>query len=225
MARTVNEEDYAARREAILREAHRLVCTKGYQQMTIQDVLNGLGISKGAFYHYFDSKPALLEALVERMMTRWEQALTAAAGQGPALRRLQAFLAVFDQVKIEDKRFLISVLPVMYSDDNAVVRQKSRAAGTARFVPLVDDIVRSGVAEGVFDTPYPDRIGLVVLTLIQDLTETAGLMVLQEAGAEAISRTFAAYGDVLERALGAPAGSLRPMNDATLTGWLSTFDR
>ncbi|WP_166427228.1 TetR/AcrR family transcriptional regulator [Nonomuraea mesophila] len=224
MARTVNEEDYAARREAILHEAHRLVCTKGYQQMTIQDVLNGLGISKGALYHYFDSKPALLEALVERMMTRWEQVLTDAAAEGPALRRLQRLLSAFDRVKGEDQQFLASVLPVMYSDDNAVVRQKSRMAGTARFAPLLDDIVRSGVAEGVFSTPYPDRAGLVVLTLIQDLTEIGGLMMLEGAGGQEIERTFAAYSDVLERALGAPAGSLQLMDNAILTGWLATFD-
>ncbi|MBF8187029.1 TetR/AcrR family transcriptional regulator [Nonomuraea sp. K274] len=224
MARTVNEEEHAARRETILREAHRLIRTKGYQQMTIQDVLAGVGMSKGALYHYFDSKPALLEALVERMMARWERALAAATGEGPALERLQRFLAAFDRVKVEDQEFLTSVLPVMYSDDNALVRQKSRAAGTARFVPLVDDIVRGGVAEGVFDTPYPDRAGLVVLTLIQDLTEAAGLMVLEGAGAEEIARTFAAYGDVLERALGAPAGSLRLMDGAILADWLSVLE-
>jgi hypothetical protein len=33
-----------------------LVYTKGYEQMTIQDILDDLQISKGAFYHYFGSK-------------------------------------------------------------------------------------------------------------------------------------------------------------------------
>ena len=35
--------------------------------MSIQDVLDDVGASRGAFYHYFDSKPALLEAVIERM--------------------------------------------------------------------------------------------------------------------------------------------------------------
>jgi len=35
--------------------------------MTIQDILDALGMSKGAFYHYFDSKAAVLEALITRM--------------------------------------------------------------------------------------------------------------------------------------------------------------
>ena len=67
MARSVNEKEYALKRNQILDVTQRLVYTKGYEQMAIQDILGELQISKGAFYHYFDSKPALLEALVERM--------------------------------------------------------------------------------------------------------------------------------------------------------------
>src|SRR5512139_4236345 len=67
MARTVKEETYTVKRNEILDAAQRLVYAKGYEQMSIQDILNQLKISKGAFYHYFDSKGDLLEALIERM--------------------------------------------------------------------------------------------------------------------------------------------------------------
>lgn len=40
---------------------------KGYERMTAQDVLTTLQMSKGALYHYFDSKAALLEGIVEAM--------------------------------------------------------------------------------------------------------------------------------------------------------------
>ena len=39
MARTINERDRAARRDAILDATYRLIVAKGYQQMTIQDLL------------------------------------------------------------------------------------------------------------------------------------------------------------------------------------------
>ncbi len=73
MARIVKE--HAVRRNEILDVAQRLVNTKGYEQMTIQDILDDLQISKGAFYHYFDSKQALLEAIIERMVDEVEQLL------------------------------------------------------------------------------------------------------------------------------------------------------
>jgi AcrR family transcriptional regulator len=49
MARIVKEEEYAARRNEILDAAQRLVYTKGYEHMTIQDILDDRHISKGAF--------------------------------------------------------------------------------------------------------------------------------------------------------------------------------
>jgi len=63
MARVIKEQEHAERRNEILDVAQKLVYTRGYEQMSIQDILDALGISKGAFYHYFDSKQALLEAL------------------------------------------------------------------------------------------------------------------------------------------------------------------
>ena len=70
MARIVKEEEYVEKRNEILAVAQRLVYTKGYEQMTIQDMLDELQISKGAFYHYFGSKQALLEALIEEHVGR-----------------------------------------------------------------------------------------------------------------------------------------------------------
>jgi AcrR family transcriptional regulator len=58
----------ALRREAFVDVAERLIRAKGYEQMTVQDVLEELDASRGAFYHYFDSKVALLEAVVEHMV-------------------------------------------------------------------------------------------------------------------------------------------------------------
>src|SRR5258708_19352984 len=73
MVRMVNEAAYAAKRNAILDAAQRAVATTGYEQMAIADLLSELQISSGAFYHYFDSKQALLFALVERMVEEIEQ--------------------------------------------------------------------------------------------------------------------------------------------------------
>src|SRR5258708_38295740 len=66
MARTVNPTLHTVRLDAFLDVAQRLVQTKGYEAMSIQDVLGELEASKGAFYHYFDSRQALLDAVVER---------------------------------------------------------------------------------------------------------------------------------------------------------------
>src|SRR5438045_3888612 len=99
MARIVKEP--AVRRNEILDAAQRLINTRGYEQMTIQDILNDLQISKGGFYHYFDSKQALLEALLERMQNEIDRLLLPIAHDPhlPALAKLQHFFATFNRFK------------------------------------------------------------------------------------------------------------------------------
>src|SRR5438270_3185053 len=99
MPRIVKEEEYAGKRNAILDVAQRLVYSKGYEQMTIQDMLDQLQISKGAFYHYFDSKQALLEALIERTKGEVEQLLIPIVHDPhlPALDKLQRVFAILNR--------------------------------------------------------------------------------------------------------------------------------
>src|SRR5215510_3660106 len=61
MARTLNVAVHMVRREAFVEAAQRLMTAKGYEQMSIQDVLDAVEASRGAFYHYFDSNQALAE--------------------------------------------------------------------------------------------------------------------------------------------------------------------
>src|SRR6266516_7322921 len=107
MVRIVKIEEHAGKRNAILDVAQQLVYTKGYEQMTIQDILDNLRISKGAFYHYFDSKPALLEAMIERMGEGIEQLVLAIVHDPalPALEKLQRVFDMLNRLKTARKEF------------------------------------------------------------------------------------------------------------------------
>ncbi len=65
MVRTVKDPD--VRRNEIIDVAQALFLSKGYDNTSVQDVLDGAGIAKGTFYHYFGSKMELLDALVDRL--------------------------------------------------------------------------------------------------------------------------------------------------------------
>ena len=91
MPRTVNVEAHQVRRDAFLDVAQRLIQTKGYEQMSIQDVLDELDTSKGALYHYFDSKQALLDGVVDRFADAAMAAVAPILADPslPALRKLE----------------------------------------------------------------------------------------------------------------------------------------
>jgi AcrR family transcriptional regulator len=226
MARMVNEAAYAARRNAILDAAQRAVATKGYEQMAIGDILGELQISSGAFYHYFDSKPALLMALVERMGEQLEQ-LVLPVVQDPklgALEKLLRFFGTLDQWKREHKGLVIAYMRVWYADENAIVRHKLYMTRIKRLTPGLEEIIRQGSHEGVFTTPYPDQAARMIISLFEDLSyATIELLLAEEHSPDDLARLeriAVACADALERLLGAPTGCLQYAWREELEPWL-----
>jgi AcrR family transcriptional regulator len=225
MARIVKEQEYAVRRNAILDVAQQLINSKGYEQMAIQDILDDLQISKGAFYHYFDSKQALLEALVDRLGGGVKQlVLPVVYDQSlSALEKFQGFLDSLNRWKVGQKAIFLALLRVWYADENALVRHKLRIAAIREVGPLFNEIVRQGIKEGVMTTIYPDQLGEVVVCLIQDLGETIGTLLFlfdpERDDMQRVERIVAVYTDAIERVLGVPAGSLSLIDTQTLKEW------
>jgi AcrR family transcriptional regulator len=226
MARIVNEAAYAARRNAILDAAQRAVETKGYEQMAIADLLGELQISSGAFYHYFDSKPALLLALVDRMGEQVEQRVLPIIHdtQSDAIDRLRRFFMLFDREKLAHKRLMFAYLRVWYADENAIVRHKFYVARVKRLAPWLEELIHQGVQEGVMTTPCPDQAARMVLALLEDIAmATADLFLREEHSSDDLSyleRAVKATVDALERVLGAPTGCLQYASHEDFAQWL-----
>ena len=152
MPRTLDPAAHAVRRDTFVDAAQRLITVKGYEEMSIQDVLAATGASKGAFYHYFDSKAALLDAVVERMV---EQASVVVAPilEDPALPALDKLRTLFSSMarwKWERSDLVLQLLKVWTADENAIVREKFRRRAGAWMTPIFGAIVAQGVEEGIF---------------------------------------------------------------------------
>ena len=65
-----------ATRERLLETARDLFGRDGYEATSIEAVLQGAGVARGALYHHFDNKTALFDAVLERLIA--EIAATAA---------------------------------------------------------------------------------------------------------------------------------------------------
>ena len=225
MPRTVNPTLHTVRRDAFLDAAQRLIVTKGYEAMSVQDLLDDLEASKGAFYHYFDSKQALLEAVIERF------ADTGLAGVSPiladpslpALRKLEKVFAEIARFKAEGKDLVLAIIEVWKSDGNAIVREKLRRLSASRLLPLLSTVVRQGVNEGTFRISSPEETTKVLIALMLGFQDIAmDLFLARQAGTisfEHARRSIASFTDAFERILGVPAGSVRLTDEATLRFW------
>lgn len=234
MARTVKPEEYAARRNEILDVALRLMVTKGYESVTIREILDEIKISSGAFHHYFESREALLEAMIGRLFEQSKQALLPLIRDPnlPAIEKLKGFFGTLDRMRVERKADVVRLGRVWYAENNAYVRHRVDEAAFEYRGPLLNEIVRQGVQEGVFTIAHPDQAGQVILALLQRMSNLhAGVLFTAmketepariEDMVECIVVTHAAFMDAIERALGAPPNSLYRADTETARWWVDT---
>ena len=62
--RIVMEAD--VRKNEILDAAGILFSEKGYDNTSVTDIMNAVGIAKGTLYHHFKSKEDIMDALIKR---------------------------------------------------------------------------------------------------------------------------------------------------------------
>ena len=131
MARTLNPVTHAVRRDAFVDVAQRLIQAKGYEAFSIQDVIDEVGASKGAFYHYFGSKGDLLEAIVERMADAVDgrrSAAVAVAGPSGAASKLEGVFADTASTRPPDGPHAGAAPRPGCRDQNTVVREQAPAS-------------------------------------------------------------------------------------------------
>jgi TetR/AcrR family transcriptional regulator, transcriptional repressor for nem operon len=231
MARQVDEVERLSKRNEILDCAQRLVYSTGYEQMSIQDILSQMGISKGAFYHYFDSKPALLEALINRTSQQAEEFLLPIVENPdlPTLEKLESFFFSINRWKTSQRSYLIEILKVWYADENAIVRQKLMTSSTLMITDLLNRLIKQGIEEGVFHTDYPDMAGMVFFSLMTQMSDSVGTLLLDATTIMSVDPSITlqkmvdvvnAYTDAIERVLGTPSGSIHLIDRTMLAEWL-----
>jgi AcrR family transcriptional regulator len=228
MARTVKPEEFASKRSQILDAAQRLVFTKGYEQMSLQDVLDEVQISSGAFHHYFNSRAALRDAFIARIKDESVKPLLPILNDAHlnAIQKLQAVFDALDQLRLALSAEIIKIARVWYTDDNALIRQRVDEAVNHQRAPLIGEIVRQGVNEGLFNASRPEKTGEVIQSLLQAMGDTLARAMLSEEFEHGnpdciadIVATHAAYLEAVERLLGAAPNSLRRTDAAAVKVW------
>jgi len=230
MARTVKEDEYATRRNEIITAAQRLVYTKGYEQMSIQDLLNDLKISKGAFYHYFASKQALLEGLIDQM-TQEAEPIIGPIALDPNLSALEKLHRFFDTAarwKTTRKEYLLALMQGWYADENALMREKAQNRMIAHFSPFLAGVIRQGIAEGVLNTSFPEQMASMAFALLVSMGYAyMDLLFHNTATHHELQRAIElveAYNVALERMLGAAPGSIKLMDVEILADWFGASE-
>ena len=148
--------------------------TKGFDSTSTSDILNEIGIARGTLYYHFKSKEEILDAMISRMMTRMLEKAKAIAAQKniPVLQRLTMMML---SLQVSDGNFEQELLKQMHKPQNALMHQKMEKSLLSGINPIIADLIKEGVEQGICQTDYPEEAAemtfLYVNTVFDDLME------------------------------------------------------
>ncbi|MBV8928610.1 MAG: TetR/AcrR family transcriptional regulator [Mycobacteriaceae bacterium] len=232
MPRVIKHPD--VRRAEMLDRAMALFIQHGYDNVSLNDVIANARVSKGAFYHWFPSKDALIAALAEHSAREQVIALQAAVDEcvGDALERLNALLQAGYDVKVqtgtpEQLAAMVSLL----RPENAHVYGRIVAAGEDLLRPLLTQVISEGVADGVFDTFDPQGVGDMIQALaartnaqLVDVVDAADESARQ-AAIDVLTTRFRLHGLAVDRVLGLRDGSITVLTRAQVETLVAALPR
>jgi len=214
MPRVIKHPDL--RRVEILNQSLALFLSRGYDNVSLNDIIAEAGISKGVFYHYFLSKEALLGALADRFaqqaLAQLDDVLT--DPKLNPLQRLNAFLVKGTRVKTELAPGAWAVFGALFRPENLGLYQRVVAASELLYKPILTDIIRKGVKDHVFETDDPEGVADLLQQLASNTYPFVTRIIEAATGQErqkalkAFHRRLRLNGVAIDRLLGLPDGTL-----------------
>ncbi|MDR1438695.1 MAG: TetR/AcrR family transcriptional regulator [Clostridiales bacterium] len=190
------------RKNEILDASEDLFFSKGYEKATVNDILDAVGISKGAFYYHFGSKEEVLDAIIRRRADSGICAANRIAADAALTaheKLLQIMLAQKPNTAQQEQ-----LVGALHEAPNALMHQKSLSEIILRLAPVLGAVVGQGIGEGVFRTPYPIESSEFILAVAQTIFDDGCF----HWTADELARKIPAFMQSIERILGADEGSM-----------------
>ncbi len=155
-------------RSKIISSAIKLFSTRGYNTASVDDICKEAEISKGAFYHHFESKQALFLALLDGWLTTIDQGIEASRESSvPETFFLitQAFPYIFKTANEGLPMFLEFWLQA--SRDEKI--WQASIAPYRRYHKFFTSLIKRGVDEGSFVDVDPELTARMIVSMAMGL--------------------------------------------------------
>lgn len=204
------------KRLEILMAAEKLFCARGYENTSVQDILDVLRMSKGGFYHHFASKEEVLKTLCAQRAERAARFTADGlenARSGDGMARINAVLHGFMPLRREEVPFVNLLLPLIEKPEGRSMAMIYQDALSESFEPLLEKEIATAAQNGVVCPPVRDMAG-VVLHLVNRcwMEVTAALLRISREGqrydTSALLGALERYRRAVEVLLDAPYGSV-----------------
>ena len=148
------------RKLELLQIAYRLFVSRGYENTSVDEIIDEAGIAKGTFYYYFESKEQMLEEVIGMMIDKEAEAASAVLDADiPIPQKIIGIIASFRPAPEEH-----SIEGALMQPENIIMHDKIKQHLVEKCIPMLSKVVEDGIREGIFVCDnIPSRVRMLLL--------------------------------------------------------------
>lgn len=182
------------RKKELLNIAYEMFNTRGYENTSVDEIIEKAEIAKGTYYYYFESKEQMLEEVIDMMIEReTEKAEKIIKMDIPVPQKIVGIISSMKPTEAEQP-----IKNALFKSENILMHHKVRQKLIKVITPILSEVIKEGVDEGVFECDnIPERVKM--LLIISDGTFNEGTFREED---------ISVFIDMTEKLLGAEEGTM-----------------
>ncbi len=182
------------RKDEILSVAYNLFITKGYDNTSVDEIIEKVNIAKGTFYYYFTSKEEMLDEVINKMIN--EEIIEAKKVVLMPIPIEQKVVGIVTSLRPKSNE--LNIVETLNNDNNIKMHMKYNKRIIDEATIILKDVVLEGIDKGVFNcTNIEERIKLL-LKMSNDTFDDNNFT----------NKDVEVYIDMVEKLLGANPGTM-----------------
>jgi AcrR family transcriptional regulator len=169
----------------IMRSAEELFVDQGYERTSVHQIAERSGLTKGALYHHFDSKEALLDRMCADHYRVMSDAADAAIADGklPCLERLRRVMETARDSGVSQVSFVSEYLKVRRGEGNGMLRERLRKYERDFYVSFAGPLLREAREQGECGfASSPETLALFLYQICRGVDEEIRRVFAEESG-------------------------------------------
>ena len=147
------------RKDEILSVAYNLFITKGYDNTSVDEIIEKVNIAKGTFYYYFTSKEEMLDEVINKMIN--EEIIEAKKVVLMPIPIEQKVVGIVTSLRPKSNE--LNIVEALNNENNIKMHMKYNKRIIDEATIILKDVVLEGIDKEVFNcTNIEERIKLLL---------------------------------------------------------------